>query len=629
MKRTQSLPAAWCALAALSSTLVLGGQEIGVPRGKGIGAVIRSYRAPRFAPIDLTNSSRLEALTRDGKIYLSLEDAIALALENNIDIATVRYDPFIAQQDLKRAQSGGLVRGVPTTIYQGPSSATQVSQNSIISTGVTNTVGSGLSQLGPAIPTLDPVLSGSLLRTHTTFISPNVFQIGTTALQTNATQFSVSLAKNFITGGSATLSLSNNLIYQNTYLNDINPQRNARLDLTVFQPLLQGFAPAVNNRDIRIARNEVKTANTVFEQQVISTVSNVVGLYWDLVSFNESVKYAKQNLALAEQSYNDNKRQVEIGTLAQIEITRAEAEMAARQQDVTVAETNELEQETIIKNTLSRDGVSAAAAAARIVPTDSIQVPEKDEIRPLQELYEEALAHRPELTQSGLTVDNSRIQLQGTKNELLPSLALFVELTNHGLAGDVNTITAPGPNFPAYFPNPVPLFIGGNGTALAQLFNQNFLSYRIGFSLNIPFRNRAAQSDYAHDQMTLREAEISYRQQAKQVKLDVQNAVVTLHQSRAQYETSVRQRILQERTLDAEQKKYKLGASTTLLVIQALRDLAQAQSNEVTAESTYQKARENMEVATGRILSAYHVKIEEARSGKVARPPSAIPAAGQ
>ena len=629
MKRTQSLPATWCVLAALSSTMVQGGQEIGVTNGKGIGSVIRPFRAPGFAPIDLSNSSRLEALTRDGKIYLSLQDAIALALENNIDIATVRYDPLIAQQDLKRAQSGGLIRGIPTTIYQGPSSATQVSQNVIISTGVTNTVGSGLSQLGPAIPSLDPVLSGSLLRTHTTFISPNVFQIGTTALQTNATQFNISLAKNFITGGSATLSLANNLIFQNSYLNDINPQRNARLDLTIFQPLLQGFSPAVNNRDIRIARNEVKTANTVFEQQVISTVSNVIGLYWDLVSFNESVKYAKQNLALAEQSYNDNKRQVEIGTLAQIEITRAAAEVAARQQDVTVAETNELEQETIIKNTLSRNGVSAAAAAARIVPTDSIQVPAKDDIPSLQELYEEALAHRPELTQSALSVDNSKIQLRGTKNELMPSLGLFVELTNHGLAGDLNSITAPGPNFPPYFPNPVPLFIGGNGTALAQLFNQNFLSYRIGFSLNIPFRNRAAQSDYAHDQLTLRQAEISYRQQAKQVKLDVQNAVVTLHQSRAQYETSVRQRILQERTLDAEQKKYKLGASTTLLVIQAQRDLAQAQSNEVTAESTYQKARVNMEVATGGILSAYHVKIEEARSGKVASPPSPIPAAGQ
>ncbi len=629
MKRTQSLPAAWCALAALSSTLVAGGQEIGVAKGKGIGAIIRPYRAPSFQPIDLSNSSRMEALTRDGKIYLSLQDAIALALENNIDIATVRYDPFIARQDLKRAESGGLVRGVPTTIYQGPTSATQVSQNAIISTGVTNTVGSGLSQLGPAIPTLDPVVSGSLLRTHTTFISPNIFQIGTTALQTNATQFSVALAKNFINGGSATLTLGNNLIYQNTYLNDINPQRNARLDLTIFQPLLQGFARSVNNRDIRIARNEVKTANTVFEQQVISTVTNVIGLYWDLVSFNEAVKYARQNLALAQRSYDDNKRQVEIGTLAQIEITRAAAEVAARQQDVTVAETNELEQETILKNTLSRDGVSEAAAAARIVPTDSMQVPAKDEIPSLQELYEEALANRPELTQSALSVDNSKIQLQGTKNELLPSMGLFIELTNHGLAGDLNSVPAPGPNFPPYIPNPVPLFIGGNGAALAQLFNQNFLSYRIGISLNIPFRNRAAQSDYAHDQLTLRQAEVSYRQQAKQVKLDVQNSVMTLRQSRAQYDTSVRQRILQERTLDAEQKKYKLGASTTLLVIQAQRDLAQAQSNEVTAESTYQKARVNMQVATGRVLSAYHVKIEEAISGKVARPPSAIPAAGQ
>lgn len=684
-----------------------GGIAIQPPRG-----LFRSYRASSISPVDLSNSGRLESLLRAGKIYLSLQDAIALALENNLDIAAQRYGPLIAEQDLKRAKSGGLNRGISQTIQQGPASApaptisatststppatgtaatpaattstttgtagttgaasststasattTAASTSSTggaLSTGVSSSSpsgsnssfssnpsstsassssiassvnassstaasSSGLSQLGPSIPTLDPVLTASYTAEHFTSILTNLRQAGTFALVSSTKVPKISISKNWLTGTSATLSLSNQFVLQNTGLNSLNPSRSATLDLVVLQPLLQGFSIAVNNRDIRIAKNEVKLSSVVFKSQVIATVSSVVDLYWDLVAYNENVDFAKQNLALAEKSYNDTKAQVQVGTLASIETVRAEAEIASRQQDLTVAETSVLEQETILKNGLSKNGVAdPLIAEARIVPTDRIRISDTDGTEPLSNLIDEALRNRPELEQSRLGVENNQIQLKGTKNELLPTLNLFVELTNHGLAGAINAVPLP----PGFEPLPPTdsYFIGGYGTALGQIFRRNFPDYTIGFQLNIPFRNRAAQSDYVHDQLTLRESEFSYRQQENQIRVDVQNAVVALRQARAQYDAAIKQRVLEEQTLDAEQKMNALGAATVFEVIQAQRDLAQAQSNQVSAESQYQKARVNLEQVTGRTLSAYNININEAISGHVSRPPSPIQA---
>jgi len=601
--------------------------DLGVLPAKGgpIPFLTRQFRPAHVAPIDLTNSPRLENLIRAGRIYLSLSDAIALAVENNLDIASVRYDSLLAGQDLRRAESGGLTRGVPQTVTPGPASAGPASTITASSVGVSANSGSGLSQLGPTVPALDPVITGSLSWGHTSAPQTNFLQAGgLSSLTTSATQNSVGVSKNFITGGAAILTLSNALIVQNAGQNalGLNPSRQATLDLTIFQPLLQGFSPAVNKRYIRIAKNDLKVADLVFQEQLIATVSNVIGLYWDLVGFRQAVKYAQDNLALAGRTYNDNKRQVEIGTLAPIELTRAEAEVASRNQDLMVAETNVLEQETILKTVLSRNGIlNPVVNESRIVPTDTIQIPPEEPLE-LADLFHEALANRLELKQSALTVDNGKIQLRGTKNELLPALGLYIDLTNHGAAGFINT----NPPLAVGGSGVDPYFVGGMGSAFGQVFRRNFPDYRVGFSLNIPFRNRAAQSDYVHDQLTLRQSEIAYRKQENQIRVDVQNALVGLKQARAQYNAAVKQRVLEAQTLDGEQKKNKLGANTLFDVIQAQRDLAQAESNEVTAQSTFMKSRVNLEVATGRIFSAYDINIEEARHGKISRPPSALPA---
>jgi outer membrane protein TolC len=361
-------------------------------------------------------------------------------------------------------------------------------------------------------------------------------------------------------------------------------------------------------------------ADLTFQQQVITTVSNVISQYWTLVSFTENVKVSQQALALAQKLYEDNKKQVEIGTLAPIEIVRAEAEVAARQQDVLTAETNVLQQETILKNALSRTGVASPSVAdARIVPTDRINIPDVEQVRPVQDLFESALAGRPELAQSRINIQNARINLVGTKNQLLPSIDAFMSLRNNGLSGEVNTI----PPAPGQVPIPRNVdsyFLGGYGNALGQVFRRNFPDYSFGAQLNIPIRNRTAQADYTTAQLQLRQNELQVQRQINVIRLEVQNALIALQQARARYQTAQKNRILQEQTLDAEQKKYALGASTIFFVIQAQRDLATAQGNEVQALAAYSQSRVQLDQATGQVLSNYGIQIEEAKRGQVNRP---------
>lgn len=633
MKTAQRYLALFCAfllaVPAFSQEKVENGISVQAPPGGGVfGWATHTYRGSEVAPVSLTNTPRLEALIRGGNLYLSLQDAVALAVENNLDIYVQRYGPLIAEQDLQRAESGGVLRGVSQSVQQGAAGVGQgVSSGALGSAtgGATaasssaSSVNGIITQLGPTTPNLDPVLQGFYGYFHTSTPETSTFLTGTNSLVTKAPMANVSLTQGFLTGGTAVLSFDNRWVNQNSPYNALNPSSSVLLDLTVSQNLLQGFGISVNNRNIRISRNEVKVSNLVFEEQVINTVSNIVNLYWQLVSLNDTVKYAKQNLAVSDKTYSDNKRQVEIGTLAPIEITRAEAEVAARQQDLTVAVTNVLQQETIIKNALSRNGVaSLTVAAARIVPTDRIRVPQDDNVAPLAELFDVALKHRPELEQSRLNLQNSKISIEGLKNGLLPTVTAFGELTNNGLSGKVNGGSLVGP--------PDSYFVGGYGTALAQAFRRNFPNYDAGVNYSFTLRNRSARADYTYNTLQLRQSEIALQKQLNQIGVDVQNARIGVEQAFVRYQAATKQKALQEETLEGEQKKLKLGASTIFLVIQAERDLAQAQSNEVTAASQYQQAQVSLQLATGQILPTYHVDLAQAHQGAVAEPPSPIPA---
>ena len=639
----QRMLAVFCVFVLVAGTAGAQAPAVQKPsHGRWLSGLTHPYQWEEVGPVDLANSGRLEALLRAGKIYLSLQDAIALALENNLDIALQRYGPLQANASLLRAEAGGLLRGVPTAVQQATTSALSQATGGAGGAGGSSALVSGASggaggtiitATGSQIPNLDPsaYLSGSW--GHRTSPQSNSFSTGTNALVLRNDVVQFGIQQGFITGTTVSLGYNNSRLQTNAGRSDFNPSMTGSVSLNFTQHLLQGFGIAVNNRNIRIAKNNQRVSDLAFKQQVITTVSAIIGAYWDLVSFNENVKVKQQAMALNQKLYNDNKKQVEIGTLAPIEIVRAEAELASSQQALTQAETQLLQQETLLKNALSRTGVASPSVAdARIVPTDRISVPAVEPVEPVQDLIAKALENRPEVAQTRIQIDNTKIGLKGTRAELQPSLDLVASLQNNGLAGQVNALPIPpvqGQPAGATLvrdPNSVnPFFLGGYSAVLGQLFRRNFPDYSIGFQLNVPLRNRAAKADMVLDQLNLRQQEIRQQQQTNQVRVDVRNALTAVQQASAAYQAAVKARVLQEQTLDAEQKKYTLGASTIFFVIQAQRDLTQAQSNEVAAESAYAKARVQLNMATGQTLEANNVLIDEAMGGRVSRAPSPLP----
>ncbi len=607
--------------------------------------ILAPYRMRQVAPINLANSNRLESLLRAGRLYLSMQDTIALALENNLDIELQRYGPRIAQTDLLRANAGGAIGGVSTSVSSGASSAASttgvLAGSNSLGSGGSSTTGGGSGTVtsggGPPTPSLDPLLTSSYNWNHATSPQTSSFITGTSALVSTTSATGVALQKGFLTGTNVSVGWDTSRLAQNSYRNDFNPSLKGDLNLSISQHLLQGFGLALNSRNIKIARNNLRVSDLTFEQQVITTVAAVMNLYWDLVSFNEDMKVRQQAVALAEKLYNDNKKQVEIGTMAPIEIVKAEAEVAQRQQELIVSETQLLQQETILKNALSRTGVaSPTVAEAHIVPTDRIRLPERELLPPASELVAKALESRPDIAQTNLQIENAKISLRGVKNSLLPSLDVTGTFRNNGLVGVVNQI--PQPAIPGVSTGVTPeqralnanqFFLGGLGGLMNQLVSRNFPDYGVAFQLNIPLRNRSAQADVTRSQLTLRQNEIRQQQQVNQLRVDVQNALITVQQARARYNSAVKARILQEQTLDAEQKKYALGASTIYFVIQAQRDLASARSTEVAALGEYGKSRVEMDRATGQTLVTNHIVVEDAYKGRVATPPSALPNGGQ
>jgi outer membrane protein TolC len=621
MKNVQSLLAPFCVLL----TALQAQPPVQPDESHWYSSVTRPYEPKPIPAANVSNTARVESLLRDGKLYLSLQDAISLALENNVDIEVERYLFPLASADLLRAQSGNSTQGISTTTSSGATGLNAAPAQSFLSILTANSFALGnFSVVNPN--GFDPTINSTLTWGHITSPQQNTVTTGTTSLVSTSTLANFNVQDNFATGGSATLRFNNTISSQNSYLNLFHPVTSAYLDLTVTQPLLQGFGIATNNRPIRVAKNNLRAADIVFKQQVIVTVETVVQAYWLLVSANEDVEVKRKAVALSQHLYSDNQKQVEAGSMARIEIVRAEAEVASDEQALVTSETTVLQQETILKNTLSRNGLAnPAVAAARIVTLDHIRIPAVEKIETLQELVGAAIDNRPELQQSRIQLENQKILLTGQRNLMLPTLSAFADVRNSALSGDPNTLPVPGTATP-YATNQNPFFIGGYGTVLGQIFARNFPNYSVGLQLSIPLRNRNAQANYATAAVTLRQSELSVQKLINQIHVDVQNALITLQQARAQYSAAVKSRILQEQTLDAEQKKYAVGASTPFLVIQAQRDLATAGGTEVVAEAQYIQARLQLDVATGRALDVYNIEIDEAKKGRVSKGPSTLPA---
>jgi outer membrane protein len=595
-------------------------QEIGIqPPTGGWSLITGNYRAGSVPPIRLENSSRLASLIRAGNLYLSARDVVALAIENNIDVEIQRYGPLLAQQILKRAQAGGALRSVGLGIATGPTSVSLqgVSVNTSGGVGLSagNGVGSGggiVTQLGPALLPLDPTLLGVASFGHTTSPQSNEVLTSTPVLVDTTRTYEAQYVQNFEFGLTAQLTYVSTRVGINSVSYNLNPFTSGDLDLILTQNLLQGFGRAVNGRNIRVQRNNVKVSALQFKLQVIATVSSALNLYWDLVSFDADVRARQREVGTAQQLLEDNKKLVQFGTAAPIEITRAESQLYTSQQDLVTAQTNLMQQETILKNYLSRNGVSDAGLTnLHIVPLDKFAIPDKDEPRPLEDLIHQALASRPEMDQARLNLQSNEMNLVGIKNSLKPTLQGFAELTNNGLSGVLAGVgLVQGYNSP---------LVGGYGNLLGQIFRRDYPNYSAGVSLNITLRNRAAQADYATSLLELRQNELNLRKNINQIRVDVQNALVGLQQARARFEAAVKSRILQEQTLAGDQKRYALGATVAFQVVQDQRDLATAHSAEVQSMANYTHAIIALDQALGTTLDVNQVSINEAMKGQVSQ----------
>lgn len=611
--------------------------------GKGgfVNWFTRPYSPHTLARISFADSGRIDKLIRGGDIYLSLRDAIALALENNLDIEVARIQPKLNLSNLQRASAGQLLRNLSTNITSGPSSASLgvLSSNSVGSTGSGNAVGSSNSGVlsgvnvqlaGSAIPNLDPTFFNSFSAAHITNIETTTAITGTTALVTSYKSWVMGLQQSYWTGTTVQFYTSNTFgLNQNATTALFNPVDQGSLNLTFTQNLLNGFGIAVNKRALHVAKNNLHVGDLQFKEQVIATVANVVNLYWDLVSFNDDLKVKEQTLELDTTLYNDNKRRAELGSIAPIDTIQAEAEMKAAEQDVVTQRTQVLQQEMILKSVLTRSGLdNIAIVTAHIIPTDHIDVPAQEAIVPLQDLVAQAMRYRPEVEVNAISLENARLNMLGTKNNLLPTLSATVTLSNSGQAGSVAT----GTQLPIYGATGQivgfrPLtsadvnnfLLGGYGTVLSQIFSRNYPNYSAQLSLTMPLRNRAAQSDLVTDELNYRQSEIQDKQLHNNIKLNVINAYTVVQQARAAYDSAVVARKLQDETLAGFRRKYELGTSTITDVVIAQRDDTTRALAENDARRQYVDAKTSLRQQLGTILDDYNVNIDEAKTGMVAR----------
>jgi outer membrane protein len=631
----------WCQAAVLSVLLpVLGEAQTDLLRH----SFISPYEAKPVQPENFQNSERIFDLMRAGQLYLSLADAIALALENNLDIEVERYLPRIAQTDITRAEGGGLLRGLSllvdepppgiggpsgpllTTLTASSTPAPVVNSNfsdvALITEQQNDLSVTGANPLssGSPVPQYDPTISGSINWAHESTVEFDPLITGASNwLATNNLNANAGFTQGFSPGTLLSTTFDNTRLTSNAARYTYNPILNSSLGFTVTQPLLRGFGIELNRRFIRIAKNDGRIADLVFRQQVIDTVAGIARLYTDLVSLNEDVKVKREALRLAQRLYDDNKHKVEQGEQAPIEVTRAQAQVASNQQALISAEGLVQQQELIVKTAITRGGLAnPAIRAARIVATDSVTVPEAELVRPVDDLIADALRDRPDLAQAGIQVENSQINLKGSLNALRPEVDVVGTAQNGGLSGDINAAGA------ALTPGAA-LYPGGYGTAIGQIFKNNFPTYSVGLQLTLPLRNRVAQADAVRDELQVRQTQVRRQQFEDQVRLEVADAYVAMQQARAAYQAAIQSRLLQQQSVKVEQETFDVGLATNYLVIQYQTYLAQAQSTEVAAKAAYAKAMIALDRATARTLEANDVSIQEARNGRVSRPAARIP----
>ncbi len=584
--------------------------------------IVRPYKEPTVPPVRLKNSDRLHNLIRAGKIYLTVQDAIALAIENNLDLEVDRYGPLLAEWQVERQEAGGPLRGVTggnTLVNQATSgqgiAGSQLSAGLGGGGGINGGGGTGaavVSQIGPITPNLDAVLQNLSGYAHSTTPQANTIQSQTPALIDTRHIFNTFVQQGMLTGGFVQVSANESYLKENTPTDILNPSVAPVVQVFIRHSFLQGFGTAVNSRFIRVAEKNVGLAQETFRSQLLNLVATVLNLYWDLASQIEDVRARERSLEVAQKFFNDTKRQIELSALAKVEIYRAQGELTARQQELAISKSSVRQQENLLKNALSRDGLEDPLVdAAEVVPLDHIQVPERDDLPVLRDLVAIALAKRPDVALARINQETAEILALGTASGVLPILQGLASMTDSGLAGKAN----PQPDGTAADP----YYVGGLGNALGQVFRHNFPNWRTAVLFEGVFHNRVAQGDYGIDQLQLRQNELITHRSRNQLVVDISNQVIALRQARARFTQAVDTRTLQEQLLEKEQRKFSLGASTINNLVVVQRSLAAARAAEVAALGSYSRARVSIDQVLGETLEKNNVSVGEALEGRVAR----------
>jgi outer membrane protein TolC len=574
---------------------------------------------------NVANSPRLYQLIQDGKIYISLQDAIYLALEDNLDIAIARYNLPIADTDILRTKAGGIFRGVNTGVVQGTpgggvggfgtgapgagaggTSAGAGGAGAGAAGQVSSTLGTGT-----AVSSYDPQINGDFGVEHQTTPLSNLQIYGVPGLQLNTTQSDINYSQAFPTGTMLQVGWDSNRQTTNSPYTNLSPALNSQYRLSIRQELLAGFGFGPNLRYLRIAKNNKKISDIAFRDQVIETVTQIENIYWDLVNAYEQARVTKQSLDFAQQSYENAQKQLKLEAIPALDVMKAEAEVSKRAQELTVANSNEHLQESLLKNALTRSLDDPVLEEMPVVPTDRMETMPKQEDVPLAELIDEALKKRPELLESDIDLQNRQISRKAARNALLPSLALVGFYGGSGLSGELNPIYQ-GTNI-----SNVPRDFGG---AVVNAFNNSSPDYFVGVNLSIPLRNRVAKADQYRSELEYRQAELRREQLRKEIRIEVRNAEYALEQSGARVESAQKARDLAQKTFDITRKEQELGAGSSFQTLTAQRDLALAELDLVTAITTYRKARVELIRATGTTLEHNNIQIEEAITGTVTAP---------
>jgi outer membrane protein TolC len=605
----------------------------------------KPYTSRTVPEANLTNSSRVDQIFRDGKIYLSIDDAVALALENNLDITLQRYNLSIADTDILLSSSGVPNRGVNAGVVQGTLGgaigSTSTGGTGSAAAGATGTgaggtqvgvggAGAGAAGLvlstlgaGPPIDNFDPQISGTIQGERATTVQSNTVFTGTTSLIQNTNTYNFSYTQGFSTGTLASLTFNNSRITTNSFFNIVTPALQPAFRFQLRQHLLQGFGFDPNLRYIRITRNNREIGDIVFRQQVITTVSQIENIYWDLVTAYEAVKVNERALELADKVLSDDQEQVRIGTMAPITLAQAQSGVASAKQNLITSQTNLQLEQLLMKNAITKNIEDPLLANAPVIPTDTLKPNEQYEVRPTEDLVAEALQARPEIATARINLTNLEISKKSLKNALLPSLDGYAFYGASSLAGQQNPAVPtcmPGmQTTDCYTPGLIPTQYG---TAFSNLFNSTAPDKGIGVTLNVPLRNRQAQANQVRSDLEYRQSQVALKQTENTIALQVRQAQFALQQNYAALQAAIAARDYARESLQAEQKKFQYGASTPTLVLQASSNLTSGESNVLNAAANYEKSKVTLDFVTAETLTKLGIDLTDAEAGKVQHVPN-------